>query len=304
MTECLVCLAPLPPVGLRAVDRLHGLPGTHVVARCSDCGAGRTLPATNPEHLGRFYPDDYSPYEPATRPLERLISSLIRRVQGQRARARPPLATMAKRPPGVGLDVGCGRGDVAAAFAGLGWLMVGIEPSAAAADAARAQGVEVHVGVLATVPLPTATFDGVVFQHSLEHTEQPRDDLRLAYQALKPGGVLCISVPNFGGWQARRFGSRWYHLDVPRHRTHFTPSALRLALQATGFEAIAVTTSASAVGLPASIQYRAVGRCLFPGGLKLRIAAGLCVIALPVVTALDGLGSGDTLHATAVKPGA
>jgi hypothetical protein len=37
-----------------------------------------------------------------------------------------------------------------------------------------------------------------------------------------------------------------------------------------------------------------------PDGLGLRIAAGLCVLTLPVTAALDRLlGEGDTLHAVA-----
>jgi hypothetical protein len=57
------------------------------------------------------------------------------------------------------------------------------------------------------------------------------------------------------------------------------------------------------VGLPASLQYVVAGRCLFPAGLGLRIAAGLCVLTLPLTVLLDRLlGEGDTLHAVARRP--
>ncbi|MEY2441303.1 MAG: hypothetical protein QOJ46_729, partial [bacterium] len=35
-------------------------------------------------------------------------------------------------------------------------------------------------------------------------------------------------------------GSRWYHLDVPRHRTHFTLRGLETLLRAHGLEPVAV----------------------------------------------------------------
>jgi hypothetical protein len=63
-----------------------------------------------------------------------------------------------------------------------------------------------------------------------------------------------------------------------------------------------VTTSTTAIGLPASVQYGLFGRCLFPSGLSLRIAGGLCVAALPFALIADRLaGEGDVLHAAARK---
>jgi hypothetical protein len=57
------------------------------------------------------------------------------------------------------------------------------------------------------------------------------------------------------------------------------------------------------VGLWASVQYRVWGRCLFPEGLALRVAAGLCALGLPLATLADRLGGGgDLLHATARRP--
>lgn len=303
MSSCLACGAPLTERGFTAEDRLHGTPGGFVVVECSVCGAGRTLPPAELRDLAGYYPGSYAPYEPAARPLERVISSLIRRWQGFSALRRPPLDALAKAPPGTALDVGCGRGDLAGYLAARGWRMSGIEPSPAAAQAASAQGVDVQVGVLATVQLQPLSLDGVVFHQSLEHTEEPVADLQRVFGALRPGGAVCISVPNFGGRQARRFRTNWYHLDVPRHRTHFTGVGLRAALESAGFTDIELSSTTSPVGLPASIQYRIFGRCLFPDGLKLRIAAGLCVLGLPIALLVDtGKLQGDVLHAVARRP--
>jgi hypothetical protein len=49
-----------------------------------------------------------------------------------------------------------------------------------------------------------------------------------------------LGVPNLGSLQARVGGSRWFHLDLPRHRTHFTVAGLRAVLADAGFEVVTV----------------------------------------------------------------
>ena len=47
--------------------------------------------------------------------------------------------------------------------------------------------------------------------------------------------MLLLGVPNLGSLQARIGGPRWYHLDVPRHRVHFTVAGARALLARSGF---------------------------------------------------------------------
>ena len=46
-------------------------------------------------------------------------------------------------------------------------------------------------------------------------------------------------MPNLASVQARAGGARWYHLDVPRHRTHFTVAGLHALLRRHGLEPVA-----------------------------------------------------------------
>jgi SAM-dependent methyltransferase len=231
------------------------------------------------------------------------ISGVIRSRQGRQALSTQPFSVLRDAPPGRLVDVGCGRGDLAAMFASRGWHAVGVEPSHSACVVARARGVDARQGTLASVPLESEAYEAALFQHSLEHTEDAVGDLTRIASALRPGGLVLITVPNFGSWQRRRFGSRWFHLDLPRHRTHFTASGLANALTRAGFEVTSITTSTTSVGLPATVQYAVVGRCLFPDGLGLRVAAGLCVVTVPLARALDrAAGGGDQLHVVARRP--
>ena len=302
-TSCLACGSTAAPAARFAGhDRLHGLAGEVEVQICPECGSGTTIPRVVGAALAALYPRAYSPYSDAASGLVATVSRLVRARQGRVALRTFPLSVPAGRPAGRGLDVGCGRGDLAAQLGARGWSMVGIEPSPDACAAARARGVDARQGTLATVELEPASYDLVVFQHSLEHTDEPLGDLERVAAALAPGGIVVITVPNFGCWQARRFRSRWFHLDLPRHRTHFTRRGLERLFERADLRPQRIDTSTSTVGLPATLQYAIAGRCLFPAGLGLRVAAGLCVLALPLARLADRLGGGgDQLHALGAK---
>jgi 2-polyprenyl-3-methyl-5-hydroxy-6-metoxy-1,4-benzoquinol methylase len=76
--------------------------------------------------------------------------------------------------------------------------------------------------------------------HSLEHVPAPKDVLRAAADALRPRGVLGITVPNLASWSFQRFREHWLGLDVPRHLTHFTPATLGSMVEAAGFRILLV----------------------------------------------------------------
>ena len=143
-----------------------------------------------------------------------------------------------------------------------------------------------------------------LFRHSLEHINDPVDALGRVRSALVPGGLVLITVPNFGCWQARRFARLLVSPRSARATAPLHAESLGRALSAAELEVVSVSTSSSTVGLPGSLQYRAFGRCMFPGGFRLRAVAGLCTLAFPLALALDAAtGGGDQLHVVARRPG-
>jgi SAM-dependent methyltransferase len=146
-----------------------------------------------------------------------------------------------------------------------------------------------------------SAYDVVIFQHSLEHVADPGRDLARAGRLLKQGGLLVVFVPNFGSWQSRAFGSAWFHLDLPRHRAHFTPTGLERLLRRSGFEQPRLRTSTTADGLPMSLQYRLFGRRRARRGPPLYLTFGLSLALVPLSLVLNALrGGGDELIAWAV----
>jgi SAM-dependent methyltransferase len=102
------------------------------------------------------------------------------------ARLRPLLPD----PPARVLEVGCGRGALAAELSRLGWQVTGVEPDEEAAALAAKRGVEV-------IPLPLAEvaatgFDVVLFTRSLHHLPDLDATLADAAGRLRAGGVVVL----------------------------------------------------------------------------------------------------------------
>lgn len=298
--HCLACGGPLadaPSVVGR--DRMHGIPGSWPVHDCLACGSGTTLPLARSEEIDAFYPSRYAPFDVP----HGVLATAMTLMQWVRDR-RFPLERLANgRSAGALLDVGCGRGDLAASWIDAGWNVVGIEPSPDAAAVARRRGAEVLDGTLETVEPRACSFDAVVFRHSLEHVPEPRSDLSRAYDALRPGGRVAVIVPNWDSWQRRAFGDCWFPLELPRHRTHFTPRGLETALEAGGFTNIELRPGTPLITTTWSLQFRLFDRVLTRQGPSLAIGYGVSAPVALVARAIDARqASGDFLHAVAERP--
>ncbi len=102
------------------------------------------------------------------------------------ARLRPLLPA----PPARVLEVGCGRGALAAELGRLGWQVTGVEPDEEAAAVAQKRGVEVLAVPLAEVA--ASGFDVVLFTRSLHHVPDLAATLADAAARLTSGGVLVL----------------------------------------------------------------------------------------------------------------
>jgi SAM-dependent methyltransferase len=200
--------------------------GYFELARCPDCGTAVTLDPPPPERVAELY--EGGTYSPARGPADRALEPLRRLVDADRARFFRGL------PPGARvLELGAGDGSLVARLREAGFDARGSEPSPLARARARARGVE----LAEAPPQPGEPEDAVVLWHVLEHLPDPAAELERARRALAPSGRLVIAVPNLASLQARIGGDRWFHQDVPRHRTHLTPAGLTALLERSGFGA-------------------------------------------------------------------
>ncbi len=174
-------------------------------------------------------------YTPARGLARRLLGPLRGLAERDRMRFVRGLA-----PGSRVLEVGAGDGKLVAMMREAGLDAHGIDPSPAACAAARAIGVDVaNVGV-GEAELEPASEDAVVLWHALEHLDDPAAALERIRSWLRPGGTLVVAVPNLASAQARIGGDRWFHQDVPRHRTHLTAAGASALLERTGYRPVAV----------------------------------------------------------------
>jgi SAM-dependent methyltransferase len=155
-------------------------------------------------------------------------------------RRRLALLRRIATPPARVLDAGAGQGRFVATAHAAGYDAFGIEPSRRGLERARALGVPVQAVTIEAAEIGAGSLDAVTLWHVLEHLADPAGALARIAGWLRPGGGLLVGVPNLASLQARIGGERWYHLDVPRHRTHFTAGGLTRLLQDSGLAAVAV----------------------------------------------------------------
>ena len=221
-----------PPLRFQARDYITGV-GFRVHV-CQGCGLGLTLPVPSPEALSAHYPEAYYA-PPQGRRFPGVVQGIQARLYAWRVRCLEGRLAPAQRRV---LDVGCGPGFLLEAFRARGWAGVGLERTEQAARHGQTLGLDIRTGSLWDDALAGGRFEAAVLWHVLEHVPDPSRWLVQLESLLAPGGILLVSVPNFGSPEARFAGPVWFHLDVPRHLVHFTPAALGRLLEETGFEVV------------------------------------------------------------------
>jgi SAM-dependent methyltransferase len=217
--RCPICAGKLH-VRLREVERNRD-GGSFEVLRCESCGLGKTY--SMPSDLAPYYENYHGGRHGVTaQRCDNRRMSLV----GTSTRAQKP----GPQKPRMLLDIGCGDGSFLLAAQKCGWRVQGTELNT---RAARQRGLDVVTNIC-EIP-NTSVFDCITLWHSLEHLSDPLGTLRSIRSRLSPTGVLLISVPDIDGIQAKIFGRKWYHLDVPRHLFHYNNTSLSALLQATGF---------------------------------------------------------------------
>ncbi|MBM4034218.1 MAG: class I SAM-dependent methyltransferase [Planctomycetes bacterium] len=258
------------------------------LVRCRSCGMGYLNPQPSDDELARLYTDDYytRPIDPGgpsylenRAGLERFFDGRLRRIE-----------RLVR--PGRLLEVGCGLGYLLNVARRRAWRAVGLEVSEfAAAYAQRELGLDVRRQTLEAAALPDAAFDAVVMRDLLEHTRDPRATLHHARRALRTGGVLALSMPNFASLNARLGGLAWRHLRPAQHLWHFTPECIARLLRECGLALAECTSrydSPATREVYAALRAAATGETPVPPSRGQRVAQASSLWALAWHAALRG----------------
>ena len=134
--------------------------------------------------------------------------------------------------------MGCGDGSFLDSLDPAAFRRQGLERHPEASRACRERGLDVLSWDLESAPLAEGVYDVVTLWHVLEHLPRPAAAVTKIRRILKKEGLLALSVPNTQGLGFRWGGTRWFHLDAPRHMTWFDPRSLRTLLEDEGFTVV------------------------------------------------------------------
>lgn len=155
--------------------------------------------------------------------------------------------TISKLKPTRGrlLDVGSGLGHFMAAAQVDGWDVTGVEPSAYARKIAQNRtGATIYDSVFDLNQ--AGPFDCVTLWDVLEHDPAPLMLLRRLRDVMAPDALLCVSMPNHAGLEARLRGKSWrFFRSEYGHMMHYTPNTLALILGRASFDVAQMHTEGS-----------------------------------------------------------
>ena len=148
--------------------------------------------------------------------------------------------------PGRILELGCGRGELLIGAANRGWAAYGVEMTEGYAQIAQSKGVQIECSSIQECKLLDQRYDLILLAAILEHLYDPVETLKRVRDALRPGGLVFIDVPNessltmqIGNLYLRARGRDWVmNLSPtfsPFHVVGFSPASLSHTLKSVGF---------------------------------------------------------------------
>jgi SAM-dependent methyltransferase len=195
------------------------------IVECARCRHVYVTPRLSPELIGDIYARFWQSHKPQALPKDEFAYYLCRH-----------LAKLGRL--GKLLDFGCGWGQYLAAAQAVGWDAVGIEVDPEKIAFARAHGLNAVRGELLDRTFDPETFDAVIAQQVFEHLYDPVSYVEEISRILKPGGILFVSVPNYGSIRAKFAGANWDMVSPVAHVRYFTSGTLKHLLSDHGFEVL------------------------------------------------------------------
>lgn len=188
--------------------------------------------------------------------------------RGKIERARFGMVASAVPAPADVLEVGPGKGAIAAIATELGYRYRAVEPSPQLCAELRGRGIDVVEAFTPPLPADDASLDVVYADQVLEHMsgiDAARAWVAEALRVLRPGGTLCVVVPDY-------LKERGFFWDIDyTHNFVTTERRMRQLLYDGGFE---ITRMVRSIGLATGVR-------------RDLLAAAALVVNLPGLDALS-----------------
>ncbi len=302
--KCCVCDSDdATQIGTGEDFEYHTSPDKFAVSQCNYCGLVYLNPRPAVSEFERIYPSNYHAFDFSEEDF-----GIIYKVRS-RLEAKRILSWCGRLPDNARIiDIGCGDGfhlRLLKEYGNKNWKLEGLDIDQRAAKMAEKTGINVHLGSIGEIDLPTDHYDLAIMVQTIEHVARPDEALRSVRDILKPGGTLIIVTDNTGSLDFSIFmDSHWGGYHFPRHWNLFNRVSLTKLAEKTGFEVARMTTQVSPVNWVYSIHNRLVDRG-WPDWLINQFTLK-STISLSVFTAIDVamriIGRGGLLNAALKKP--
>lgn len=287
--------------------------------RCASCTLERLFPRPSAKEIGSYYPVSYAPHvgfapNGLADKLKRLVYKICWANDEEVGRIigawRPLLrilfypiryrTALSFTPPEIKkvFEFGAARGTDLLAFKAAGWEAFGCEPSKQACELAAARGIALQNATAEDALLACSEYSCILLNNVFEHVHDPIQVLTKCHNALRPGGLLVMIVPNHACLSAKLFGAAWPGYDAPRHLWGWTAKALKLHLCKAGFEICHIHHQATGSWLWRSmLDMRHSPRK--PGRLRLWLARHASGVFVPASILAAAFGKGDFIRIVA-----
>ena len=151
------------------------------------------------------------------------------------------------------LDIGSGTGQKLLALERIGFQnLLGIDPNIVN-DIYYSDALQVRKMSLSEI---NDKYDLILFNHSLEHMEDPEFVLKEAAKKITAESLIVIRIPIVDCYAWKKYDTYWDGLDAPRHIFIPTKKSLGLLANRCGFEIINMFCDSTSMQFWASEQYK------------------------------------------------
>ena len=155
------------------------------------------------------------------------------------------------------LDIGCGNGVLLRQFQKKGCVCFGSDPSPWAREYAEQYGYTLLRRIEEAGIAPNF-FDIITATSTLEHVARPLEHLKHIMAAVKHGGIIYLTVPNYGSLPIHLRLVQGRLVDPPGHCNYFTAKTLRNLFMQKGLREEIAQVRVRSYGIP---EIHAVYRC-------------------------------------------
>jgi len=220
---------PCPMCGESAVrQKRYRLP-PHEIVCCQQCELWYLSPRLTEAEMLKIYARDdyfsnedygYSDYAAQESGLRRTFAAFLKQLQ-QRTGATGSL-----------LEIGCGHGYLLAEAAHRFNPRTGTDFSQEAANIAREQADDIHLGGLESLPA-SKTFDTTISIEVIEHVYDLHAFMQGLVDRTNQHGIVAIATPNMGSIWRHLFANKWPSF-LPEHISYFDRATLTRLMEQHG----------------------------------------------------------------------